>query len=249
MKIISKREKKYFEKLKPPLTDLPNIVSHQTESFKWFIEKGLAEVFKEFSPIKDYAGKKFELSFSAFEILKPKYDEHYSKDNNLSYDGQLKIKVKLRNKILSTEKEQEIFLTDIPLMTDHGTFIINGIERVIVPQLARSFGVFFTGNEIKGKKYFGAKIIPARGAWVEIESDADDLLYVKIDKKRKFSIISLLRVLGASDKEILEYFKSTKLVLDDDLRDIAIKAMDLNLSKDHAKHVKNSYKEIKKLFS
>jgi len=232
-----KREKKYFGKFKAPLIETPNMVSHQTDSFKWLLEKGLAEVFKEFSPITDYAEKKFELSFSSFEITNPKYDEHYAKDNKMSYEGKLSAKVKLRNKILSTEKEQEIFLTDIPLMTDHGTFIINGIERVIVPQLARSFGMFFTANDIKGKRYFGAKIIPSRGAWIEIESDADDLIYVKIDKKRKFSVTSLLRVLGATDKQIVEYFKDNEAVK---------KAMELNLAKDHAKTVEDSYVEIYK---
>ena len=232
-----KREKKYFGKFKAPLVTPPNMVSHQTESFKWFLEKGLAEVFKEFSPIKDYAEKKFELSFTAFEIDQPKYNEHYAKDNKMSYEGQLKARVKLKNKILNTEKEQEIFLTDIPLMTDHGTFIINGIERVIVPQLARSFGMFFTTNEIKGKRYFGAKIIPSRGAWIEIESDADDLVYVKIDKKRKFPVTSLLRVLGATDKQMMEYFTTDEA---------SKKAMELNLAKDHAKTLDDSYVEIYK---
>jgi DNA-directed RNA polymerase subunit beta len=232
-----KREKKYFGKFKAPLIMPPNMVSHQTESFDWLLQKGLAEVFKEFSPIRDYAEKKFELSFTSFEISKPKYDEHYAKDNKMSYEGKLSAKVKLKNKLLGSEKEQEIFLTDIPLMTDHGTFIINGIERVIVPQLARSFGMFFTINEIKGKRYFGAKIIPARGAWIEIESDADDLIYVKIDKKRKFPITSLLRVLGATDKEITEYFKT-----DEECK----KAMELNLAKDHAKSLDESYVEIYK---
>jgi DNA-directed RNA polymerase subunit beta len=232
-----KREKKFFGKFKAPLISAPNMVAHQTDSFQWLLQKGLAEVFKEFSPITDYAEKKFELSFSAFEISKPKYDEHYAKDNKMSYEGQLKAKVKLKNKLLSTEKEQEIFLTDIPLMTDHGTFIINGIERVIVPQLARSFGVFFTTNEVKGKRYFGAKIIPSRGAWIEIESDADDLIYVKIDKKRKFPVTSLLRVMGGTDKQIAEHFKDNEL---------ANKAMELNLAKDHAKTTDDSYIEIYK---
>lgn len=237
MKSVTKREKKYFGKFKKPLISVPNLVSHQTKSFEWLLEKGLAEIFKEFSPIKDYAEKKFELSFTSFEISKPKFNEHFAKDNKLSYEGQLKAKVKLKNKLLSTEKEQEIFLADLPLMTDHGTFVINGIERVIVPQLARSFGVFFTSNEVKGKNYFGAKIIPARGAWIEIESDADDLIYVKIDKKRKFQITSLLRVLGGNEKQVLEHFKNNEEVL---------KAMELNFAKDHAKTVDDSYIEIHK---
>jgi DNA-directed RNA polymerase subunit beta len=237
MKTVIKREKKYFGKFKKPLINPPNMVIHQLDSFKWLLEKGLSEIFKEFSPIKDYSEKKFELSFSSFEISKPKYDECYAKSNKMSYEGQLKAKVKLKNKILSTEKEQEIFMTDLPLMTDHGTFIINGIERVIVPQLARSFGVFFTSNEIKGKKYFGAKIIPARGAWVEIESDANDLIFVKIDKKRKFPITSLLRVFGATDKQILDHFSNNELTK---------KLIELNLTKDPAKSVDESYIEIYK---
>jgi DNA-directed RNA polymerase beta subunit len=105
-----------------------------------------------------------------------------------------------------------MFLADLPLMTDHGTFIINGIERVIVPQLARSYGVFFTSQELKGKTYFGAKIIPARGAWIEIDTDADHTIYVRMDRKRKFPVTSLLRVFGAeTDTEIKALFKDNAL--------------------------------------
>src|SRR5690348_3013466 len=143
--------KKYFSRFKKPLTEMPNLVESQITSFNQLIETGIEEVLKEFSPIKDYAEKKFELSFSGFELSRPKYDEHYAKNNKLSYEGQIKVKVKLKNKLLDAVKEQEMFLADFPLMTDHATFIINGIERVIVPQLARSFGIFFTANESKGK--------------------------------------------------------------------------------------------------
>ena len=136
---------------------MPNLVESQIASFNVLIEQGIGEVLKEFSPITDYANKKFELSFSGFELSRPKYDEHYAKVNKLSYEGQVKVKVKLRNKLLDSTKEQEMFLADFPLMTDHGTFIINGIERVIVPQLARSFGIFFTLNEQKGKKFLRSK--------------------------------------------------------------------------------------------
>ena len=123
-------------------------------------------------------------------------------------------------------------------MTSHGTFIINGIERVIVPQLARSYGIFFTSSETKGKKYFGAKIIPARGAWIEIETDTDGAIYVKIDKKRKFAITSLLRVVGAnSDKEIIDLFKGNEN---------AKKSIEQTLAKDHAKTVEESFIEIHK---
>ncbi len=183
----------------------PNLVESQTDSFKWLIREGLGEVFKEFSPIRDYSEKKFELEFTGFKLSEPKYDEHFAKANKLGYDGSLKVTVQLKNKTVGTTKEQEIFLADFPLMTSHGTFVVSGIERVIVPQLARSFGVFFTTNEIKGQRYFGGKIIPSRGAWIEIESEADGVLYVRIDRKRKFPVASLFRALGAvSDKDILK---------------------------------------------
>src|SRR3989344_2740385 len=190
------RPKKYFSRYKKPLVKFPNLIEAQIKSFKWLIEQGIGEVFKEFSPIADYSGKKFELQFVSFSLSEAKSDENDSKVNKLSYQGQLKARVKLINKILGTNKEQEIFLSDVPLMTPHGTFIINGVERVIVPQLARSFGVFFTESENKGKRFFGAKIIPARGVWIEVESEADGGIYIRIDKKRKFPATTLLRVLG-----------------------------------------------------
>ena len=228
--------KKYFSRYKEPLAVMPNLVESQFTSFKWLLEEGIGMVLKEFSPIKDYASKKFELSFSSFEITKPKYDENYAKINKLSYEGQIKVKVKLKNKMLDTTKEQEMFLADFPLMTNHGTFIINGIERVIAPQLARSFGIFFTLNEIKGKNFFGAKIIPTRGVWMEIESDSDGTIYTRIDRKRKFPITSLLRILGAETNEaIFNLFKDNPE---------AKKIIELTLTKDHAKNTDEAYVEI-----
>src|SRR3989338_1033646 len=150
----SKRKKKYFSRFKEPLAPLPNFTESQRESFVWLLKKGLGEVFKEFSSIKDYTGKKFELDFTDFKIAEPKYDEYYAKDNKLSFEAPLKVTVRLKNKTIGSEKEQEMFMADFPLMTSHGTFIISGVERVIVPQLARSFGIFFTALEIKGRKYF-----------------------------------------------------------------------------------------------
>ncbi len=230
--------KKYFSRFKAPLTEMPNLVESQVRSFEVLIEQGIAEVLKEFSPISDYAGKKFELSFLGFELTRPKYDEHFAKVNKLSYEGQIKVKVKLKNKLLDSTKEQEMFLADLPLMTDHGTFIINGIERVIVAQLARSFGIFFTANELKGKTFFGAKVIAARGVWMDIESDSDGTIYVRIDRKRKFPITSLLRILGAkTDADILALFAGNELT---------VKAIELTLAKDHAKTVDEAYVEIHK---
>jgi DNA-directed RNA polymerase subunit beta len=232
------REKKYFGKFKKPLTEMPNLVEAQIESFKWLIGTGLGEVFKEFSSIKDYSEKKFELDFTGFKLGSPQYDEFYAKDNKLSYEAPLKVTVKLKNKTHGTVKEQEIFMADFPLMTPHGTFIIAGIERVIVPQLARSFGVFFTSGELKGRIYFGAKIIPSRGAWIEIESESDGSLYVRIDRKRKFPVTSLLRILGAkTDAEIQALFKGNPN---------AKASIENALAKDHAKTVDESYIEIHK---
>ena len=127
-----KTTKKYFSRFKESLTEMPNLVESQINSFDWLVKTGIEEVLKEFSPIRDYAEKKFELSFTHFELSAPKYDEHHAKANKLSYEGQVKVKVKLKNKMLDSVKEQEIFLADIPLMTSHGTFIVNGIERAIV---------------------------------------------------------------------------------------------------------------------
>ncbi len=238
MKKTAVLEKKYFSRYKKPLCPFPNLIENQLVSFNWLIETGIKEVFKEFSPINDYSEKKFQLEITSFTLGDPKFDEEYSKINKLTYEGQLKTRVKLLNKSIGTSKEQEIFMADVPLMTKHGTFIINGVERVIVPQLTRSFGVFFTEQESKGKRYFGAKIIPARGVWIEVESDADGAVYVRIDKKRKFAISSLLRVLGIkTDEEMVKVFGDNE-----DL----IKAIKTSIEKDPAKTVADSFIEIYK---
>jgi DNA-directed RNA polymerase subunit beta len=238
MKKTATREKKYFARYKKSLVSFPNLIENQLVSFNWLVEKGIGEVFKEFSPINDYSEKKFQLDFTSFSLSEPKFDEEYSKINKLTYEGSLKARVKLLNKSIGTSKEQEIFMADVPLMTRHGTFIINGVERVIVPQLTRSFGVFFTDQEIKGKRYFGAKIIPARGVWIEIESDPDGCIYVRIDKKRKFSVASLLRVLGlATNEGLIKPF--SKLEINE-------KVMKVCIEKDTAKTVADSFIEIYK---
>ncbi len=200
---------KTFSRYREPLTKLPNLVENQLFSYKELCDHGIAEILKEFSPLSDYSEKKFQLEFVSFEISAPKHDEVYVKENKLTYEAPLRARVRLTNKILNTVKEQEIFMADFPLMTVHGTFIINGIERVVIPQLARSSGVFFDFEETKGKKYFSAKIMPARGVWIEIESDASGNIFVRIDKKRKFSIITLLRIIGlTSDDQIKKAFSS-----------------------------------------
>ncbi len=230
--------KKYFSRHKDPLIKFPDLLEAQTRSFKWLVEEGVKEVFKEFSPIADYSGRKFEMEFLSFSLSEPNATENEAKVNKLSYQGLLKARVKLANKILGTVKEQEIFMTELPLMTPHGTFIINGVERIIVPQLARSFGVFFTESENKGRRFFGAKIIPARGVWIEIESESDGGIYVRIDKKRKFPVTALLRVMGYETNEaILE-------ALDKNFphKDV----LEACLAKDPSKSVSDAYVEIYK---
>ncbi len=244
------RPKKYFSRHKKPLIKFPNLIEAQLKSFAWLVKEGVAEVFKEFSPIGDYSSKKFQLEFTSFSIGEPKNDENYSKINKLTYQGFLKARVKLTNKILGTVKEQEIFMTELPLMTSHGTFIINGVERVIVPQLARSFGVFFTESDIKGKKYFGAKIIPARGVWIEIESEGDGGIYVRIDKKRKFPATALLKAMGYETNEaILKAFSKPARPHDTSGAggDSAwAEAINNSLTKDGAKTQEEAYVEIYK---
>jgi len=241
MQTEAKLPKKFFSRYKKPLVEFPNLIEAQVKSFAWLVEGGIGEVFKEFSPINDYSLKKFELEFVSFSLADCKYDESYAKINKLSYQGQLKARVKLTNKILGTVKEQEIFMSDLPLMTPHGTFIINGVERVIVPQLARSFGVFFTESEMKGNTYFGAKVIPARGVWIEIESEADGGIYVRIDKKRKFPATALLRVLGYETNEAI--LGALKAASNNSAIEAAAKAC---LQKDTAKTLNDAYIEIYK---
>jgi DNA-directed RNA polymerase subunit beta len=151
---------KTFAAYQAPRVAFPDLVAHQRDSFEWLVQEGLKELFKEFSPIPDYSGKKFELRFDGFELGEPKGDEEYARENMRTYEVPLKASVTLLNKTMGTEKSQDIFLADLPLMTDHGSFVVSGVERAIVPQLARSFGAFFISEDIKGKQFFGAKNTP-----------------------------------------------------------------------------------------
>ena len=158
-------EKKHFSAYKSPLVDLPPLASPQLDSFKWFLKKGLQELFDEFSPVEDYTGKELALEFVDFYFDEPKCDEYHAKTHNLSYEAPLRIRVKLTNKRTKEIKEQEIFLTDMPFMTPRGTFVVNGVERVVVSLLARSFGLYFTADAYGGRKIFGAEGISSKGAW------------------------------------------------------------------------------------
>jgi len=228
--------KKFFGRYKEPLAEVPNLVELQKRSYDWLVEDGLRELFKEFSPISDYSKKKFDLEFIGFELTPPRFDEHYARENKVSYETPLRVRVRLTNKTLGVVKEQEIFMADFPIATSRGTFVVNGVERVVVPQLARSYGIFFTAQELKAGRFFGAKVIPSRGAWIEIETDSDEIVWVKIDRKRKFPITSLLRVFGqCGDAEIMKAFEG-----DPDGK----RYIEKTLAKDPAKSLDESYVEV-----
>ena len=177
---------------------LPNLIQHQRSSWQDFIETGLGEIFAELNPIDDYTGQKLALRFGKYEFHEPKTTEQYAKENNVSFDAPLHAMVELTNKVTGEVKEQEIYLGDYPWMTDRGTFIINGTERVVVSQLIRSAGVFFTADRAVTRNNYGAKLIPGRGAWLEFETAANGALYVKIDRRRKLPVTTLFRALGYS---------------------------------------------------
>ena len=191
------------------LLKTPDLIAHQKESWKDFVDNGLSEIFEEINPIDDYTGQKLALRFKSYEFQAPKTTKDFAKENNLTFEAPLHVQVELTNKVTGEVKEQEIYLGDYPWMTNQGTFIINGTERVIVSQLIRSEGVYFnaeTGSD--GKKYYGAKLIPVRGAWLEFETDPKTgVIYVKIDRRRKLPVTTFLRALGRmTNAEMREIF-------------------------------------------
>ncbi len=235
---IGQRKQKYFSRYRKAKMGLPNLFEGQLSSFKDLIDNGLKEVFGEFETISDYSAKKFDLKLGDIIFDEPKLTSKEARFNHLTYDAPMKIRATLINKTLGTKKEQEIFLADFPLMTKHGTFIINGVERVIVPQLARSYGILFTKQLIRGRFQFGSKIIPSRGAWIELETDADDVVYIRIDRNRKFPVTTFLRTLGvATDKEIIDLFKKNEKA------QLAIKK---TLDRDPVKTVEDAYLDVYK---
>ena len=230
---LSKR--KFFKK--SFMVSLPNLIEAQTDSYNWFLEKGFQELIDEINPISDASGN-LEISISDFYLDEFKYDERTSKDKNISFESPLKAKATLLIKKTGEMREQEIYLGDFPVMTDRGTFIINGVERVVIHQLIRSPGVFFTMDYQKGKKLFGAKIIPNRGAWLEIDTDADGVISVKIDRKRKLPVTALLRAFGYKNNKIKKLFK--------DVNTSDLDFIEATSAKDVSKTQGESYKEIYK---
>ncbi len=209
------RQRRSFARISEVL-ELPNLIEIQTESYKWFLEEGLKEMFHDISPIEDFTGN-LSLEFVDYHLEEPKYPVDESKERDVTYAAPLRVKVRLHNKETEEVKEQDVFMGDFPLMTDNGTFIINGAERVIVSQLVRSPSVYYNAKIDKnGKRGFAATVIPNRGAWLEYEIDARDVLHVRIDRTRKLPITVLLRALGfSSDEEIIsligdnEYLRNT----------------------------------------
>ena len=186
---------------------LPNLIAHQKDSWRWFVEEGLSEIFSEVNPIDDYTGQKLSLRFGKYYFGEPKNTDQFAKENNLTFEAPLHATVELTNKTTGVVEEQEIYLGEYPWMTERGTFVINGTERVVVSQLIRSAGVFFTAETVAGRNYYGAKIIPGRGAWMEFETASNGTIYVKIDRRRKIPATTLLRALGyPKTSEIKELF-------------------------------------------
>lgn len=211
------------------ILEVPNLIEIQQKSYDWFLEEGLREMFQDISPIQDFTGNLI-LEFIDYSLGEPKYTVDDAKERDVTYAAPLRVKVRLINKETGEVKEQEVFMGDFPLMTETGTFIINGAERVIVSQLVRSPSVYFSTKVDKNaKKTYTATVIPNRGAWLELEMDAKDIVYVRIDRTRKIPVTVLLRALGfGTDAEILdllgndEYIRNT---LDKDNTDSTEKAL------------------------
>src|SRR3989344_4249425 len=191
-----------FSKFSRSALPLADLLAVQFDSWRWFWEKGIQELFEELSPITDYSAKEFELTFGDFRLDPPRFNEFESRAHNASYESTLRIKTRLLNKRTKEVKEQEVYLGEFPLIAPRGTFMVNGVERVIIPQLIRSPGVFFTREKLRGSNLFGAKIIPNRGAWLEFETDASGMIGVKIDRRRKAPITTLLRAFGINESEM-----------------------------------------------
>lgn len=220
-------------------SELPKLIEIQTASYEWFLDEGIGELLEEISPITDFSGKKLELHFLDHSLGECKYTPEQCRSKNLSYEAPLKVHVQLISKESGEIKEQDVFLGPLPLMTEDGSFIVNGIERVVVSQIVRSPGVFFSRN-LAAPGMHNAKIIPKRGAWLEIETDKKGIITVKIDRKRKIYITSMLRVFGFdTDKKILDLSKD---VIKDPVHDYIL----MTLEKDPAKTTDEAYKAIYK---
>ena len=206
---LGKRTRMSFSKIRE-VTDMPSLIEIQLNSYNWFLEEGLQEVFDDINPIQDYTGN-LVLEFVGYKLDTDniKYSVEQCKERDTTYAAPLKVKVRLRNNETGEIKEQEVFMGDFPLMTEQGTFVINGAERVIVSQLVRSPGVYYNYSVDKtGKKLYSSTVIPNRGAWLEYETDSNDIVYIRIDKTRKLPISILARAMmdNGSDLDLHQLF-------------------------------------------
>ena len=211
---IGKAKRKTFARI-GDFIDIPNLIQVQKDSYDWFVKEGLGEVLRDISPIVDYTGNLVLEFFDYYMEEETKYSLEEAKERDATYSTRLHVKVRLINRETGEIKEQEIYLGDFPLMTDSGTFIINGAERVVVSQLVRSPGCYYESDYDKtGKKLYKATVMPIRGAWLEYETDANDVFYVRIDRTRKLPVTTLLRAIGlASDEQIIDLFGEDEKIL------------------------------------
>lgn len=209
---MGKRERWSFARIREVL-EMPNLIEVQKRSYRWFLEEGLRELFRDISPIQDFTGN-LALEFVDYTLGEPKHSVQACKERDVTYSAPLRVKVRLVNKETGEVKEQDVFMGDFPLMTEKGTFVINGAERVIVSQLVRSPGVYYSEQiDSSGKKIYGATIIPNRGAWLELETDVNDIIYVRIDRTRKLLVTVLLRALGyGTNSAILEVMNNDERI-------------------------------------
>lgn len=220
--------------------ELPNLIEIQKSSYNWMFKEGIRELLDEINPVDDFTGEAMTLEFGDYALGEPKVDEITAKNKNLTFKAPLQCDVILHNKITGKKKASKIFLGDFPVMTDRGTFIVNGIERVVVSQIVRSYGVIFVASELAGKKFFGAKLIPSRGAWLEFETSNKGIISVKVDRKRKIPVTTFLRALGIeSNNKIHDLFAS----VDDN---IDVKYIEQTLSKDPSKDQESAMVEVYK---
>ena len=227
--LFSLMKRKLFSKYAPETFEAPDLVQVQLDSYKWFLDVGLKELLKEVSPIEDWTGKELAIKFLDFKMEEPKYSERTARGRNITHEAPLRVKISLTHKKSGHIEEQEVYLADFPMMTKRGTFVVNGVERVVISQLIRSPGVFFTlSRASRFKRLFGAKIIPSRGAWLEFETEASGVISVRIDRKRKVPVTSLLRAFGmGKDDDIKKAFEGvdsdpdTKYILATILADVS----------------------------
>lgn len=229
---------KVFTRRKQKLADLPPLNKVIFDSFEWFLKTGIREVLDEYAPIKDYTGKDFELCFLDYWFDEPKISELKARRDGLTYEASFRVRVRLTNKRTGEVKEQEVYLGELPMLTPKGTFIMNGVERVVISQLIRSSGVYFTQSKLRTKKLFGAKVLPTRGSWLEFDTGTQGIISVRIDKKRRVPVTSLLRVFDLEENgRILKEFEDI---------DKTSKFIEKTLKHDPAQDVARAYVEMYK---